>query len=1186
MAFDLTKQQKIAVGNRGGNLLVSAAAGSGKTRVLVERLMEYIRQGRDIDSFLIITFTNAAAAELRDRIARAITEGLARTPGDRHLRRSATLIYKAHICTIDAFCLDFLRECGAAAGLEADFRLCDEAEGQELGRQAMETVLERRYAAMEQDTDFAALVDALAGDRDDQTLEEVIFDIHRRVQSHPAPLRWLTERREDYHLGPETMPEDTVWGKILLADGRELADYWLSELNALLEELPFDPVTGANYGPSLRDTAAHLERLCAAFERGWDEAAALFPVPFPRLGAKRGGDPAFKERAKAIRDTCKKQLTDLGERFDLTAAEAMEDLRAVAPAMKALLDVTAEYDRELARLKSRRHVIDFADAEHLTARLLADESGRPTPLAMEWSGRYVEIMVDEYQDTNAVQNVIFDALSTGENLFMVGDVKQSIYRFRLADPTIFLEKYGRYAHHESAQPGEGRTVVLSQNFRSRPEVLEGTNFIFRNVMTGPVGEMDYTDAEALVPGRKDLPPDGRYCVELDCVDLSDLAEADDGEKAGKDLIEARAVAGRIGALLREGLPIGERPVTAEDIVILLRSPGPVLGVYTRALDEAGIPWQAEESGAFFATTEISVALSFLRIIDNPRQDVPLLSVLRSPLYDFSPDRLVELRADGAGTVYDCLRAAAGRGEADCAAFLDNLEKLRLLAPEESSHRLLWKLYERTDMVAIFSALPDGEGRRANLLALYDTARRFESAGHRGLFGFLTHIARMQESGQNVTVERSGGRGVRILSIHSSKGLEFPVVFLCGLERQFNEGDAGAPILFHNELGLGPKRTDRSRGIRYTTIAREAVALRLRQQMRAEEMRLLYVAMTRAEHKLFLVCAVNGPRMESLENLARRAQCPPPPRMMAQARSMAPWVLTPALCRPDSAPLWEELACDRPAPAGYIGPGWEMRLLSGSAYEKPPVSPRQEVRGAAAQEPGEGAELAKRFCWRYPHEESVDMPSKLTATQMKGRAKDLEAAEEGAAPVPAAPAPLRRPVFERERPLTGAERGTALHQAMQYLDYEKTGTPEAVGEEIARLVAGQYITPAQGGAVDTRAVYGFFASPLGQRLKNAVRVEREFKFSMLVPATDYYPEGEVGEELLLQGVVDCWFQEADGTVTVLDFKTDRVTEDTVWERAAGYRGQMDAYTRALGEVMEVPVTKKALWFFAVGHEVAW
>jgi len=536
MEVKLTTEQQAVVDNRGGNLLVSAAAGSGKTRVLVERLMGYLEQGEDIDRFLVITFTNAAAAELRQRIAGAIHKRMAADPANRHLRRNAALVYKAPICTIDAFCIDFLRQWGHLADLDPDFRLCDQAEGDELRQQALQEILERRYANIANDPAFESLVDALAGERDDQTLEDVVLDMHRRVQAQADPRRWLLDRRSDYQFAANAGPEDTPWGRLLLEDTRELVDYWLEQLEALRTDVSFDELLERNFGPSLDGTLSGLERLKEGLACGWDKAAACFPVPFERVGTKRGDhDAALKERAKTVRDRCKDELKKAAARFELTAAEAMEDLRAIAPSMISLLEVTEEFDRAFELLKRRRRLIDFADAEHFAARLLAAEDGTPTKLAHEIGLGFTEIMVDEYQDTNAVQNTIFNALSRGDNLFFVGDVKQSIYRFRLADPTMFLDKYGRYLPHEQAAAGEDRKILLSRNFRSRPEVLDGTNFVFRNVMTRAAGELDYTDAEALQVGREDLTPDENYCVELNCVDLA----ADDEEEPERSRIRTR-----------------------------------------------------------------------------------------------------------------------------------------------------------------------------------------------------------------------------------------------------------------------------------------------------------------------------------------------------------------------------------------------------------------------------------------------------------------------------------------------------------------------------------------------------------------------------------------------------------------------------------------------------------------------
>ena len=1180
MAIDLTVQQRAVVDDRGGDLLVSAAAGSGKTRVLVERLMAYVEGGADIDRFLIITFTNAAAAELRDRIAGAIHQRMALHPENRHLRRNAALVYHAPICTIDAFCMDFLRQWGHLAGLDPDFRHCDDPEGEELRARAMETVLENRYANIDADPDFAALVDALAEERGDRRLEEMVRYIHGKVQAQADPARWLKERQEDFRLPEGAMPEDTVWGRELLDDAVGLVEYWLERLEETRKDIACDAVVDMNYGPAYDGLLESLESLREGLREGWEAAAGRFPLNAPDAGRKRGGDTALRDRARDLRAACRKQVGEVEKLLSVSARDVMADLARVRAPMAALLAVTDEYDREFTRLKRRRRLTDFNDCEHLTARLLADENGRPTQLARDLGQRYVEIMVDEYQDTNAIQNLLFRSLSNGANLFMVGDVKQSIYRFRLADPTIFLEKYARFADYTEAKEGEGRRILLSENFRSRPEVLESANFIFKNVMTARAAELDYTDAEALKAGRKDLTPDERYRTELCCVDLSGVTGGEEG-KTPKDLIEARAVAHRIRELLDSGLPVGDRPVRPEDVVILIRSPKSVLRYYTSALEERGIPWSAGGGREFYQTTEVSVALSLLNIVDNPVQDVPLLAVLRSPLVNFSADRLAELRAESRGSLYAALQAGAARGEQDCADFLALLEELRDLAAEESSHRLLWYIYDRTDLPAIFAAMPDGQHRRANLMALYDEACRFESGGHRGLMAFLLHMSRKAEMDKPVAVSEGDVGGVRIMSVHNSKGLEFPVVFLCGLERKFNERDYSSPILFHPELGLGPVCTDRQRMLSYTTVAREAVILRLRHQLRAEEMRLLYVAMTRAEHKLFLVAAVNG-RQKTLKSLAEKAGCPPSVREMAEVSSMADWVMAAALCRKECLPLWDGLEAEHPGFPADPGLTWDVRRMDGALYESSPGPAAVKAETAVREELP--ADLAERLAWRYGHTAAADIPSKLTATQLKGREKDREAAEEGVELRPAAPnVTLRRPVFGGERPLTPAQKGTALHMTMQYLNYAQTDSRQQVEEEIARLVTGQYITPKQGEAVDPEDILAFFRSDLGQRLKKSGQIQREFKFSLLAPAKDYYSDG--GEdEVLLQGVVDCWFREKDGSVTVVDFKTDRVTAATVRARAEEYRPQLDVYTRALSAVEGESRVRRYLWFFAVGEAV--
>ena len=1183
MAFSLTEEQQAAVDNRGGGLLVSAAAGSGKTRVLVERLLARVEEGGDVDRFLVITYTKAAAAELRSRIVEELSDRLALRPTDGHLRRQATLVYKAGISTIHAFCAQLLRECGHLLDLDPDFRLCDEGEAGILMLRALNDVLDRRYESME--ADFAQLVDTMSAGRDDARLIQIVLDIRGRVQAHPNPAAWLEEQERTFALEGISDPVQTPWGKLLLADAAGQAAYWRQRMEEARDLCERDANLLANYGDSVAQTAQALQQFEEAASQGWDAARALLPIPFPTVGRKKMvDDPAAVERVKAIRTACKKRLEKLEDWFADSGDDLLADLRTVYPAMRGLFALVRDFEEAYAAEKARRGLVDFSDLEHMAVRLLVGEDGQPTELARQWSTRYDEIMVDEYQDTNEVQNAIFSALSKdGTNLFMVGDVKQSIYRFRLADPTIFLGKYRSFKPYTEAGEGEERRVILSRNFRSRPEVLEGCNDLFRAVMSVPFGEMEYSDDQALYPGAP-FQPDSTYCVELDALD-GDIDGEEGAEKVSRDLLEARFAARRIRDLLDQNFPVsdgegGTRPVRPSDIVILLRSPNTVLRHYARALGERDILWEAEGGGDFFGSTEISVALSLLQIVDNPRQDVPLISVLRSPVYGFSADRLAQIRAASPDT--DFYAALAADDGEDSKAFLAELDDLRFGSGDMSSHQLLWHIYDRTNLLGIFGAMEEGETRQGNLLALAELARQFEGAGHKGLFRFLTYLTRLRENGNTLTPPTPGrtGGGVRIMSIHKSKGLEFPVVLLCGLARRLNREDMSRPILFHPKLGVGPKGLDVERGIEYPTLARMAVARQLEREMMAEELRLLYVAMTRAKEKLILSVALTGGGRD-LEKLAGDAGDPVDPQVLLACQSVGQWVLLHALCRPEAGALRRAAGQDVAVLDTSFGPAWDIRFVDGTPLAQMP--PHRWTAPQREQEEEEGGEdLTDLLRWTYPHEAEVAIPSKLTATQLKGRALDEEAAEE--APRPARPLSFGRPRFAAEEMgLTAAQRGTALHQVLQYIDFERSETVEGVRAEISRLVEGQYITPQQGEVVDPAPIAAFFRSDLGQELLSSVSLRREFKFSILEPASRYYPQAGEGEQVLFQGVVDCYYETLEG-ITVVDFKTDRVTKRTVAERAEHYRPQLEAYSRALAEITGKQVIRRVLWFFALNQSV--
>ena len=1192
MAFPLTDEQRAVVENRGGSLLVSAAAGSGKTRVLVERLLHYVEDGENIDAFPVITYTRAAAAELRTRIGKELAQRVAEQPGNVHLRRQMTRLYRADICTIHALCGKLLREFGHQLDLNPDFRLCTEDEAAVLRMRALNDVLDQRYETVEQDEDFTAVVDTMAAGRDDSRLLQIVFDIYDKVQSHPDPHRWLDRQEKAFAKKTGDEVGDTVWGRFLIEDAAKQARYWVRRLEDAMAAAAHDPVIERNYGPTVEETAAALQGFLRGAEIGWDSVRAALPIPFARPGMKKGvQDEAAVARLKAVRAACKKQVEKMEEVFDASSETLIEDLNAVSPAVRGLFALVRDFETAYRREKDRRGLLDFSDLEHETVRLLTEgEDHHPNALSDELADRWREVMVDEYQDTNEVQNAIFNALShRGHTLFMVGDVKQSIYRFRLADPTIFLKKYRSFPPAQQAEQGEPRRMILSKNFRSRPEVLEAANFLLRSLMSEEMGEMEYTDKDALYPGGT-FPEGGDVRAELYLIDR-DTGGGDEGEeRADKSLAEARFAAEQIARLLEESYPVrdsgGLRPMRPSDAAILLRSPSTVLPYYTRALEERGIPWSAEQGEDFFATTEVSTALSLLQIVDNPRQDVPLIAVLRSPVYAFTGDQLGLLRAgERSGDFFAAVEAAADQGDEACQSFLRDLRILRQDAGEMTAHDLLWRIYEETNLVGLCAALGDGARRRENLMALYEMARSCEGSGYCGLFGFLTYLERMRQAGGMLpSPQRGKGEGVAIMSIHRSKGLEFPVVLLCGMAKRMNREDTQKPILFHPQLGVGPRCLDRERMLQFPTVARTAVARQIEREMMAEELRLLYVAMTRAQDKLIMTVAP-GRGAAVLKKLSEELTLPVPPQALMSCESVGQWVLTAALCRPEGAPLRQAAGCEDGMVSSGVpfGPEWRIEVVDGAAYEVPYEAERQ-LGEKTAGELVASEHLMEHFAWKYPHLAAVNTPSKLTATQLKGREKDQEAAERTKAEqlLPAGTVSFHRPRFAVEEfGLTPAQKGTAQHLAMQYLDFSRTESIAQIQEEIARLQAGQFLTPQQAEAVQAERIFAFFQSQVGRAMKASHELHREAKFSLLSPAEDYHGPELAGERVLLQGVIDCWFVE-DETITVVDFKTDRVTEASVEQRAEEYRPQVEAYSRAIERMTGRRVGKRILWFFALNR----
>ena len=1185
MAEKLTNEQQSAVDSRERSLLVSAAAGSGKTKVLVERLFSYVeREGANLDDFLIITYTRAAASELRGKIAKALNERMERDPGNYHLRQQMLRVYRADIKTVDAFCTSLLRENCHLLGEDArghalrpDFRVLDENEAEVLRGRVLARTLEDFYDHLT--SGGTLLADTLGAGRDDSALEQLVLELHAKLQAQPYEDKWLDAQRAFWRAVPEKI-EETPYGKILLNEVGRKARHCKSLLQRAAQEMCANDALNQKYAPAFLDASYQLEALEGKIAQGWDAARGV-TIAFPRLAAVKDSDGGeMKARMKSLWDNCKETVKGFAEIFSASSDEAVEDLRTMAPAMLALIDLTADFSRRYNEEKRRRNSADFSDQEHEAIRLLVAENGEPTELAALVSTRYREIMVDEYQDTNEVQNRIFDAISCkGENLFTVGDVKQSIYRFRLADPRIFLQHYNTWPPLAAADEHESAKLLLSCNFRSRKEVLEATNFVFRNVLSREMGELDYGEDEMLRPGAS-------YAESSVCgaeFHLLDLPTQTGEHRVRASEAEAAFVADYIRNMLSSEFPVQDdktrelRPVREEDIVILMRSPSTRLLDYRRALESRGIRCAADAGEDFFASMEIAVLFSFLQVIDNPRQDVPLIAVLRSPLFGFVPDELAALRSQQrTGDFYDALLLSE---DGHSKAFLAVLRSLRDSAAHLSVRELLSEIYRKCNVLGIFGAMHRGAERKDNLLAFLELSEDFARTGRQGLFDFVRTLREQLASGEAAAMQTThASSGVRIMSIHKSKGLEFPVVILSDLARRFSNMDFQSSVLVHPQLGLGPVCVDARRHIQYPTIARQALERTLRREAKAEELRVLYVAMTRAKEKLVMVHtqANAGGRVADLMALS---DCPVLPEAVDSGKCMGDWIMLPLLQRSEAGALRAFAGQNSEGRFFAAETPWTVCVHDGLQF----AAPVQQSDAAAEERAPQREELPADFAalsYRYPYAEQTAFPAKLTATQLKGRAIDEEISENTT--LPPRLRNLCKPKFlAGKTALTGAERGTALHLVMQDLDFFCEPNEQSVRAQIEAMRAQRKLTEEQAKAADVHAIVRFLRSDLAARIRKSKQVEREYRFSLLRPVRDF-SSLDADDSVLLQGVVDCFFEE-DGELVVVDFKTDRIGRTQIEERAEYYRPQLEAYSMALMRVMGKKVREKVLYFFSVGEE---
>ncbi|MBR3978061.1 MAG: UvrD-helicase domain-containing protein [Oscillospiraceae bacterium] len=1150
MGEKLTVQQQQAVEYRGGKLLVSAAAGSGKTKVLVDRLLSYLTdpvKPADLDAFLLITYTKAAAAELRGKIAKRLTETVAQQPENRHLQRQIQRLYLTKISTVHSFCTDILREYAYRLDISSDFRVADEDECFEIMNRVIEQVLDKAYENADTDPDFRAFVDTQGFGRDDRQIPELIMMVYKSARCHLDPDKWLSWCTSIGDVDADADASQTPWGEYLLEDLRNYLQKQITTLQnaqaALVTNGKCDKVVDL-----LGHTISQLSVLLIA--RTWDAVYENRNIDYGRLTfPTKFEDVDLKEKVKAVRDSCKKGVTNKLRRFSMNSKQLIADIRQSQCAIRGLVALVKAFDTAYSKAKQSRRVLDFGDLEHKTLDLLTGKSRCDiTKIAEEIGNRFREVMVDEYQDSNAVQDAIFNAIThKKQNCFMVGDVKQSIYQFRLADPGIFLHKYENYATYAGEADVGGNKVILSHNFRSAPNVIRAVNDVFTTCMHKEVGGLKYGPEEQLNEGIPHEIVQERE-VELFAVEGNDDVYA----------YEADFVAGKIISLLDGTHMIRSdkslRPIRPEDIVILLRSPGSVGGVYEYALASRGIRCVSGGTVDMLQTEEIEVLRSFLQVIHNPLQDIPLLSVLTCRVIGFTADDIAHIRSRNKNvSIYEALIEADDNKTRD---FLMLLQELRREAQMNNLAQLLMFLLARTHMDSIYSALTDGAERCENIQNFCRLAGSYETSVGGGLNRFLEHLAILERRGIDPAVEPNTDGAVRIMSIHKSKGLEFPVVFLCGLSRSFNMESSRAKVLCDKELGLGLSCVDNQLAVRYPTLAKQAVAQKIIAESVSEEMRVLYVAMTRAKDRLIMTYTEKNidDKLEKKKNVIDFSL---PELSTEDADCAGDWILQTALTLHND--FWHIYR--QSAQAGM--------MLADSPQLQSGIAPERL------------AELKAALSHQYPYIPATQTPSKQTATQIKGRQKDLEAAEQTVHKDERFAPDWRRPNFMGGGKSAVAY-GNTVHTFLRYIRFSQCGDVSGIDAEIRRLVAENCLSEEEARVINSRQIADFFQSDIGTALRNHPNVIREFKFSILDDAQKYNAE-VLAEKVLLQGVVDCAMISEDG-ITVLDFKTDRVTKDTINEAAEQYRTQIETYADALSRIYDLPVKSALLYFFHCGTAV--
>ncbi|MGG7161489.1 helicase-exonuclease AddAB subunit AddA [Clostridium baratii] len=1229
-----TKEQLKAIDTRRCNLLVAAAAGSGKTAVLVERIIKIVTDEKnpvDIDKLLVVTFTSAAAAEMRERIAAAITKALERNPSSKSLQRQLTLLSRANITTMHSFCLDVIKNNFHTIDLDPAFRIGDETEGTLLKNEILDEMFEDYYE--KDDMEFFNLVEAYSGSKDDEKLKEMVLDLYRFSMSGPWPEKWLTEKAEEFNISSLEELDKTVWVEVLKNDINMEVDSFINLYYKAIEMIN-DTEGIEEYLDTFNDELSRIINLKESLELGLSEIYdKLFKISFGRLKSIRKNkvsDVDAQNLVKSIRDEVKKKICKLQDDiFMLSPTEMLEGINLTYPFMKKLSEITLEFSKRFSERKKEKNMLDFNDLEHLCLKILIDktEDGDivPSKVSENFMELFDEVLVDEYQDSNNVQEAIINLVSRkntdNPNVFMVGDVKQSIYRFRQAKPELFLEKYNTYSRNDE---GKNKVIQLYKNFRSREEVINAVNYIFKEVMSINVGELEYTEDEALNLGAnfKELNEEGAYKggeVELHILDKNITSENEDEDEEDIDSInlEARVVARRINELMSQAneekfrvldKETGEyRPLKYKDIVILLRATKNWSEIFLDELGLSGMPVYADTGSGYFESIEIRTIMSLLKIIDNPLQDVPMIAVLKAPFARFNAEELADIRMiDKSKYFYEnILEIVNGDIEVSeelkkkCSIFIENLNKWRNKSVYTPIDEFIWYLYMDTSYYGYVGAMPNGVLRQANLKILFQRAKQYEETSFKGLFNFINFINKLRKSSGDMGSAKILGENedvVRIMSIHKSKGLEFPVVFLAGAGKQFNLMDLNNRILHHDDLGFGPDYIDLEKRISYSTLPKEAIKKKIKLETLSEEMRILYVAFTRAKEKLIITGATRDidKTVEKWVQAASVEKSKISPAEVLKGKSYLDWIGM-ALCQhKDGEPLRERIGVS----SGIAKDGlstWKVNLWDSNnlfveknleAVDEISIDEELFINSRAETV---DKEIARRLGYEYKYLDSTIIKSNISVSDLKKAG--YETSDEYRGESLFKEKPVLKPRFLQEKKgLSAAERGTAMHFVMQKIDYDRVDTLENIKMQLEEMLQNELLTKDEFKAINPYKIYNFFKSDLGKNILKVYNeggiIHRELPFFTRISASkvkEDISEESYNEEVRLQGVIDLFF-ELDGEIILVDYKTDYVEDNIEEEMNRRYKIQLDYYSDAIKKITGKVVNKRYLYLFYIDKAI--